>query len=150
MYDLETMDPRYVIFATTFLVANRLQQVMDQHIQDISCKQWLVLTVLGTFESAPTLKELSKACDSSHQNTKQIVLKLEEKGYIAITKDEKDGRALRIHKTEQAEQWSQDNKDRAAAFIGQMFHKLSEADIVTMNNAQQLIYKTLGEMEDFK
>ncbi len=150
MYDIEQMDPRYVIFATTFLMANRLQMVMDQQIEDITCKQWFVLTLLGTFEDAPTLKALSKACDSSHQNTKQIVLKLEEKGYVTIHKDAEDGRALRIAKTEKCDQWNVENEGKATAFIDQMFSKLSKEEIHVMRKAQQTLYETLGEMEAVK
>lgn len=150
MYDIEQMDPRYVIFATTFLMANRLQMVMDQQIEDITCKQWFVLTLLGTFEEAPTLKALSKACDSSHQNTKQIVLKLEEKGYVTIAKDLEDGRALRIRTTEKCEKWRLDNHEKAAAFIDQMFSKLSKEEILVMKVSQQKLYQTLGEMEAIK
>lgn len=150
MYDIEKMDSRYVIFATTFLMANRLQVLMDQEIEDITCKQWLVLTILGTFEEAPTLKELSKACDSSHQNTKQIVLKLEEKGYVIIDKDHEDGRALRIKMTEKKNQWSTDHQEKAAAFMDRMFSKLSVQEISEMYQTQQLLYQTLGEMEGIK
>ena len=147
MYDIEKMNPRYRIFATTFLMANRLQMVMDQQIQDITCKQWFVLTVLETFEQAPTLKDLSKACDSSHQNTKQIVAKLEAKGYVRIEKDLTDGRALRLYKTEKSSKWRMDNRDKAAAFVDAMFSKLSDHEIKMMFKVQQCLYQTLGEME---
>jgi len=147
MYDIENMDLRYRIFATTFLMANRLQMLMDQQIQDITCKQWFVLTMLDTFEQAPTLKDLSRACDSSHQNTKQIVAKLEAKGYVRIERDQADGRALRLHKTEKSSKWRMDNKDKAAAFVDAMFSKLSDQEIKMMFKAQQCLYQTLGEME---
>lgn len=147
MYDFETMDPRYVIFASTFMLANRLQMVMDQEIDEITCKQWFVMTSLGTFEEAPTLKELAKACDSSHQNVKQIILKLAEKNFVRIEKDAIDGRALRIYPAEAGVAWSVKNKENSKKFMDNMFKNLTQEELIKMRDMQQILYKTLGEME---
>lgn len=150
MYDFKTMDPRYVIFATTFTLANRLQMVMDQDLEEITCKQWFVMTSLGLFDEAPTLKELAKACDSSHQNTKQIVLKLAEKNFVRIEKDSEDGRALRIYLAEAGEAWILKNQEKSTKFIDTMFKHLSQEELLLMRDMQQTLYKTLGEMEGSK
>ncbi|MEG0942191.1 MAG: MarR family transcriptional regulator [Angelakisella sp.] len=148
MYDFETMDKRYIIFGNIFLLANRLQTVMDQTTQVITAKQWFVIMMLGMFESPPTLKQLAAICDSSHQNIKQLVLKLEAKGFVRIEQDPDDRRAMRIITTEACKLWGEENEEFSAGFIQRMFSSLSAEEISTMNTAQQKIYEALGQMKE--
>ncbi|MEG0853943.1 MAG: MarR family transcriptional regulator [Angelakisella sp.] len=148
MYDFETMDKRYIIFGNIFLLANRLQTVMDQTAQVITAKQWFVIMMLGMFESPPTLKQLAAICDSSHQNIKQLVLKLEAKGFVRIEQDPDDRRAMRIITTEACKLWGEENEEFSAGFIQRMFSSLSAEEISTMNTAQQKIYEALGQMKE--
>lgn len=147
MYDFENMDKRYIIFGNIFLLANRLQNVMDQKANEITAKQWFVLAMLGMFDYAPTLKELAAMCDSSHQNTKQIVLKLQSKGFVKIEADPFDKRAMRIVVTDECERWNEKNEEFSQRFIDKMFNSISKEEIEVMNSAQQKIYSTLAEMK---
>ncbi len=148
MYDFEKMDKRYVIFGNIFLLANRLQAVMDKTANELTSRQWFVVTMLGMFDEPPTLRQLSVMCDSSHQNTKQIVLKLEAKGFVRIEKDPQDRRAMRIIATEECRRWNKENRQFAANFIDQMYKELSPEEIAVMNTAQQKIYDSLGKMKE--
>lgn len=147
MYDFENMDKRYIIFGNIFLLSNRLQTVMDNSIEELTSKQWLTALMLGMFDEPPTLKQLAKICNSSHQNTKQIVSKLEAKGFIKIENDINDLRAIRIHTTDKWVQWNKNNDENSALFISKMFDSLTEEEIKIMNNVQQKIYKNLENME---
>lgn len=147
MYDFENMDKRYLIFGNIFLLSNRLQTVMDNSIDELTSKQWLTALMLGMFDEPPTLKQLAKICNSSHQNTKQIVSKLEAKGFIKIENDINDLRAIRIHTTDKWVQWNKNNDENSALFISKMFDSLTEEEIKIMNGVQQKIYKNLENME---
>lgn len=147
MYDFEKMDKRYIIFGNIFLLANRLQNVMDQTSNELTSRQWFVIAMLGMFDYPPTLKELATVCDSSHQNTKQIVLKLEAKGFVKIETDPKDRRAIRIVATDECRRWSEENEEFSQKFIERMFKGLSKEEIEVMNSVQQKIYDTLAEMK---
>lgn len=148
MYDFENMDPRYIIFGNLFLVANRLQTVMDNEAKDLTAKQWFLILMLGMFDNPPTLKELAKMCDTSHQNTKQIVLKLEAKGFVRIEKDEKDGRAMRIIATEKCKEWDEANREFSTTFINTMFDHLTKEEIAITCSSLFKLYDSLGEMQN--
>lgn len=148
MYDFENMDKRLIIFANTFLSANRLQTLLDKEMGEITSKQWLAIVMLDMFEKPPTLKELAKQCDTSHQNTKQIVLKLQAKGYVTIEKDEKDGRAMRIVKLPKIDEWGMLYEERSIQFISEMFSDLTQEEIQIMCEAQMKIYNRLGQMKN--
>lgn len=148
MYDFEKMNKRYIIFANIFLLSNRLQTVMDSNIEELTAKQWLTAMMIGMFDEPPTLKQLAKICDSSHQNTKQLILKLESKGFIRIESDGRDLRAMRILTTDKWVKWNQDNNQNSMRFIAKMFDNLTDDEIAVMNKVQQNIYKNLENMEE--
>lgn len=146
MYDFERMDKRLIIFGNIFMLSNRLQTVMDQANNELTAKQWFVMAMLNMFENAPTLKQLATVCDYSHQNTKQLVLKLEEKGFVSIEKDENDLRAMRIVTTDKIKEWDQENEAFSNDFVDKMFEVLSEEEIKMMLEIQTKLYDRLKEM----
>ncbi|MFR2839480.1 MAG: MarR family winged helix-turn-helix transcriptional regulator [Zhenhengia sp.] len=146
MYNFETMDKRLIIFGNLFLVANRLQTVMDSQMEGLTAKQWLVLTMLGMFDEPPTLKQLAKMCNTSHQNTKQLVLKLESKGFLEVTKDPKDARAMRICATAKCTEWELANQENNAKFVNQMFFTLTQKEILVTMTSLLKIYDALEDM----
>lgn len=146
MYDFEHMDKRRIIYANTFLVANRLQCVMDGELEEVTSKQWLALIILGIFNEPPTLKEMAQMCNTSHQNTKQIMLKLHQKGYVDIVKDEKDGRAMRIIPLPKIEELSAKYDERSKRFMDEMFSDLTQEEIEVMYRAQFKIYDRLEQI----
>lgn len=146
MYDFEHMDKRLIIYANTFLVANRLQTVMDAELEEVTSKQWLAIIMLGAFEEPPTLKQMAQMCSASHQNTKQIMLKLHQKGYVNMVKDEKDGRAMRIIPLAKIQELNAKYEERSKRFIEEMFSDLTEEEIAVMCKAQFKLYDRLEQI----
>lgn len=143
MYDLESLDKRLIIFGNLFRVANRLQSRMDAQMRDLTAKQWFVILMLEMFDAPPTLGQLAQASDSSHQNTKQLALKLQEKGFVRILSDPDDARAMRIIATDKCDAWDKENKEIAAAFVEAMFQGMTQAEIETLNGSLFTIYDNL-------
>ncbi|MBR4776985.1 MAG: winged helix DNA-binding protein, partial [Lachnospiraceae bacterium] len=63
-------------------------------------------------KEAPTLNDLSEVMGSSHQNVKQILLKLENKGFVAMMTDEKDKRKQRFIVTDKCRKFMQENDNQ--------------------------------------
>ncbi|GLC81763.1 MarR family winged helix-turn-helix transcriptional regulator [Lacrimispora brassicae] len=146
MYDLNKMDKRLIVFGYLFRVANRLQSKMDSQMKDLTAKQWFVILALGLFEQPPTLKQLAAACDTSHQNTKQLVRKLAEKGFVTVHNDDKDGRAMRIAASDQCEQWDEENEHIATEFIDSMFSGMSMDEIAHLSGSLMRIFDNLDNI----
>ncbi len=87
-------------------------------------------------------------CNTSHQNTKQIILKLQSKGYINIVKDSNDGRAMRISPTPKLDEFSQYYHDRSVKFVDEMFSCLAQEEISVMCDAQLKLYNKLEDMQN--
>lgn len=129
MIDREKLDKRLIAYVETFLLANRLQTVANMGMNEITAKQWLPLVMLRTLKEPPTLKELSEMCGISHQSTKQLVQKLEEKGYVKTEEDKKDKRAMRISITSKFDEWVKQYSDRNYSFVYEVFSCLSKEEV---------------------
>lgn len=146
MYDFDAMDKKLIVFGYLFRVANRLQSKMDSQMKDLTAKQWYVIMALGFFDHPPTLKQLAAVCDTSHQNTKQLVVKLAEKGFVTIYNDEKDSRAMRIVASDQCEQWDKDNEQMALQFLDRMFSGMSTDKISDLSDSLMRIFENLDNI----
>ena len=94
--------PQHVVFGTIFSVANRLQRVLDVVLPELTAKQFRLLIVLSLFKEPPTLSEVADASDTSHQNVRKLLERLEKKGFVKLSPDPHDSRATRVHMTARA------------------------------------------------
>ena len=142
-------DPK-VVFGLIQIVANKKETLLERELKefDITFKQWFLMIVIeNTFDSPPTLIEAAKAMGSSHQNVKQIALKLEQKGFIIIEKDKKDSRVKRIRLTEESYKFSKIIQAKAATFTAALFKGIDEDE---MSKARAVLHKmmyNLAKME---
>lgn len=141
-------EDKYIIFAMIFLLSNKLQTIGDSFFDEVSTKQWFVLVVLGIMEGySPTLNELSDAVGSSHQNTKQLVLKLEQKGYVELKKDEKDSRCLRIKATPKVKEFSKAYHQKDEEFMNKLFGHFNDTELTVTKNVLLSMRDLLEGME---
>ncbi|MGL5674931.1 MAG: MarR family winged helix-turn-helix transcriptional regulator [Cellulosilyticaceae bacterium] len=131
----EQLFTRRYVFGGVFVTANTLQTVMDRILTQVglTSKQWLLLAVLEEFckDEPPTLKEAAVLMGSTHQNVKQIALKLQEKGFVSLEKDEKDKRIVRIRRIGVSEDLGEAYEEGAVQFIDTLFEGFTEEELGT-------------------
>ena len=136
------MDGRYALFGLLFALQNRLQAVGDTFYDEITCKQFFLMACMNLFQGeAPTVQELAQVMGSSHQNVKQILNKLEQKGFVKVESDEDDRRKLRISLTEHAAVTGEKYRAKEEEFMEGLFGG------VTQEEARQAFY-TLSRLEE--
>ena len=125
-------EDEYMLFGMLFVLGNKLQTLGDSFYEEITSKQWFVLLMMNVFgNDYPTLNELSDAMGSSHQNVKQLVIKLETKGYVELYTDEKDRRKIRIRKTTKYDDLDMKYKKKQQEFMTMLFANLDKQEIKT-------------------
>jgi len=145
---MQEIDNRYMIFGSLFLISTRLEAIGTSYLDELTTKQWFFLAVLTTFfDRPPTISELARQMGSSHQNTKQIALKLEKKGFLQIEKDANDSRTNRLIVTEKSIRYGLSNKEKDEQFITELFNGFSNDEIVVFNQNLQKLNDTLNEMQ---
>ena len=94
--DFSEVPPEYFLLGLLSAFENRFQSIADNMMKEISWKQFFAIICINMCKEPPTLNELSEILGSSHQNVKQILLKLESKGFIKFQEDKQDKRKQRI------------------------------------------------------
>ena len=90
------MPPQAFMLGLLSAFDNRFQACADKFFQEITWKQFFAVICISICKEKPTINELAEIMGSSHQNVKQILLKLEHKGFVELSPDEKDKRKQRI------------------------------------------------------
>jgi DNA-binding MarR family transcriptional regulator len=117
------------MFGLMFVLGNKLQAIGDSFYEEITSKQWFVLIMLNVLEGNPTLNELSEGMGSSHQNVKQLVLKLQDKGYLQLFSDENDRRKTRIRMTEACQTLAEKYNERERQFMKLLYQGIDKEKI---------------------
>ncbi len=82
---------------------NQFQAAADAMFGELSWKQVFFLNCVTLFRESPAIKDVADVVGCSHQNAKQILLKLEKGGFVTMEQDETDRRRQRIRVTHKAE-----------------------------------------------
>ncbi|MCI1640936.1 MAG: MarR family transcriptional regulator [Actinomyces sp.] len=141
------MDAEHLVFGGVFAVANRLQRTLDAAMPELTAKQWWLLVMLQTSPGPPTLTELAEAADTSHQNVRQILDRLEAKGFVRLAPDEEDARATRIHVTAKARRWGADTDAEARRFMAAMYRGLTPTELDALGKGLALLHSNLSRLD---
>ncbi|HBF1253026.1 TPA: MarR family transcriptional regulator, partial [Clostridioides difficile] len=91
--DAETLMKKYMvdddsrkqaIFASIFVMQNKLQTTCDKLDPELTMKQWLLLAIADSVDETLTLTKLGELMGCSRQNVKKLAIALEKKGFIQI------------------------------------------------------------------
>jgi DNA-binding MarR family transcriptional regulator len=141
------MGDQKFVFGSVLIVSNMMDTLLERELKefDITAKQWFLTVVINNSfsDKAPTIKEIAREMGSSHQNVKQVALKLEQKGLLVLEKDKKDARVTRLRLTEQSYKFSQAIQSKAAAFTQALFNGIENED---MSKARAVLQKMLSNL----
>ena len=139
--DFSGIELSYFLIGLLSAFENRFQAVADSTMKEISWKQFFAIICINMCKEAPTVKELAEIMGSSHQNVKQILLKLEKKGFVRISADEKDKRKQRIELTDYCRAFCAKNDERAIGTMKRMFEGVTQEQL-------QVTIQTIIQIED--
>ena len=143
------MPPQAFLLGLLSAFDNRYQAAADAYLKEITWKQFFAIICINLCKEPPTLNELSDVMGSSHQNVKQILLKLEKKGFVATVPDEKDRRKQRIYVTDACRDFMErnDNNDRQSQyFIGRIFDGIDGKSLQTTIQTIMKMERNLSEI----
>ncbi len=139
--DFTGIESSYFLLGLLSAFENRFQAVADNAMKEISWKQFFSIICIDMCKSSPTIKELAEIMGCSHQNVKQILLKLEKKGFVQITADENDRRKQRIELTDYCREFCVRNNETSVNIMRNMFEGVSEEQL-------QCTIQTIIQIED--
>jgi MarR family transcriptional regulator, transcriptional regulator for hemolysin len=137
MSQLDLLPDTQYFFGALFVASNRLDTILEREFNrfGVTTKQWFLSIVIDRlFDQPPTIKQVARAMGSSHQNVKQLALKLSGKGLLRLEKDEQDTRATRLQLTEESRALWKMVRTQRDTFNERLFDGVSEEELKTVRN----------------
>ena len=131
----------YFLIGLLSAFENRFQAMADKTMKEISWKQFFAIICIKMCKECPTINELAEIMGSSHQNVKQILLKLEKKDFVKIIIDKDDKRKQRILLTEYCKEFCQKNDAMSQSIMESLFTQISPEE-------HQTTIQTIIQVED--
>ncbi|MDF2614034.1 MAG: transcriptional regulator [Clostridia bacterium] len=146
---MDEINKEQFIFGSLFLLANRLQVIGDRWDPDITMKQWFLIVMIAQFgDTPPKLSEVAEFMGSSRQNVKQLALKLEERGFVNIQKDEFDNRAIRLRLTESCKIFFKNREDRENYFLEELYKDFSVEELDSLYKGMYRLSESIFRMDE--
>lgn len=108
---------------------NKYQAKADSFLKELTWKQFFTIININLCSEAPSIMELSQQMGSSHQNVKQILLKLEKKGFVQMLKDPNDRRRQRVVLTDYCINFCNKNEAKSEEIVENLFKGIDEKKI---------------------
>jgi len=134
-----------------FIVSNRVDTMLEREFRrfDITTKQWFLSVIIDNlFDNPPTMKEAAKEMGSSHQNVKQVALKLEQKGLLNLQKDKRDARITRLKLTENSYNFWEKVRKEGTTFTQALFKNIDKDELAVARIVMQKMQSNINEMDN--
>ena len=123
-----------------------LAEVTDEELEE-GVYRGMLEALEDPYSEYYSAEELAEIMGSSHQNVKQILLKLEKKGFVEICADSEDKRKQRISLTDYCMEFCKKNDEVSSGIVKKMFDGISEEQLrITI----QTITQIEGNLKDDK
>ncbi|MBU3192211.1 MarR family transcriptional regulator [Clostridium bowmanii] len=150
MSKIEKMSDRQYLFGVIFIVANRVDTMFEREFKrfGITTKQWFLSIIIeNLFDEPPTIKEVAREMGSSHQNVKQVALKIEQKGLLIFKKDLKDGRIIRLKLSESSYDFWPKIRMESTKFTQLLYKGIEEDELKVARRVMQKMQLNINEMD---
>ena len=148
-HDLSHIEDRYYLFGMLAAFANRMQTVGDTVFEEVTWKQWFALLGASVLQPDPSVSQVAGFIGTSHQNMKQLLLRLQSAGLISLVRDKSDLRRTLIRLTPQAEAFEKKYRERSSLFMDALFEGISaEALAAARQVVRQLVENLKAIAED--
>jgi len=148
--NMDSMPDQKFIFGGVQVVANQMDTLLERELKEynLTTKQWLLtIVVQNIFDHDPTLKEVAKSMGSSHQNVKQVALKLEQKGFVVMEKDPHDARITRIKLTDAVDSFGTESQQKSEIFTEKLFDGISDEELAMTRSVIEKLLANLEKMD---
>lgn len=129
--DFTGIELSYFLLGLLSAFDNRFQAMADKTMEEISWKQFFAIICINLCRENPTIRELAEILGSSHQNVKQILLKLKKKGFVNIYADNQDKRKQRIELTDYCREFCEKNDAISTQIMTTMFEGITQEQLQT-------------------
>lgn len=137
------MHPGTFLLGLLSAFENKYQASADRFFKEITWKQMFAIACVQLFKESPTISELAEVIGSSRQNVKQLLLKLEHKGFVEFLVDAADRRIQRIVVTKKCMEFFAKHEPEMDDIFNNLFLGVSDQQIMITIETLLLLERNL-------
>lgn len=152
----ERMEMEQYILVFIFLIQQRWGYYINKKLvgDKITTKQWLMMIIIeNAFVHDPSMQEVADALSTTHQNVKQLAVRLEDRGFMKIERDPNNRRILRLKTTDESREYWEKRAPEDLKSIARIFEGLEDSEIkslfeimVKLEKLSENLYKEAKEL----
>lgn len=146
-FSSSTENQRKAIFSTLFIAGNKLQTLFDNHIPEISLKQFMLLSIVRQSAEQLTFTQLGNLLGCSRQNIKKLADVLAKKGFITIQQSPHDTRAMCICPTEKVNSFYVNDFAEYQEELKYLFEVYTDKEVETLFILLSKLYAGIDNLE---
>lgn len=136
------------IFASLFILGNRLQTSFDKVDPFVTVKQFMVLIMIKQVpEKVLDLTSCGDLLGCSRQNVKKLAVALEQKELITISRNTKDKRRTDLSMTEEGERYFQSVARLHSKALNSIFEGYSDEELANLFTTFMKLYDGVERLE---
>ena len=135
------------IFSTLFIATNRLQTLFDNHIPEVSLKQFMLLSIVRQSKEQLTFTQLGKLLGCSRQNIKKLAEALRKKGFITIQQSPHDTRGMCVCPTGKVDDYFQNDFFKYQRELRYLFEVYTDNELETLFMLLSKLYAGIENLE---
>lgn len=143
-----TENQEKAIFSTLFIAGNKLQTLFDNHIPQLSLKQFMLLSIVRQSKEPLTFTQLGNLLGCSRQNVKKLADILGKKGFVKIQPSPNDKRAVYISPTKKADDYFQTSFSQYQEELKYLFEVYTKKEIEALFILLSKLYGGIENLED--
>ncbi len=142
-----TENQEKAVFSTLFIAGNKLQTLFDNHIPQITLKQFMLLSIVRQSKDALTFTQLGNLLGCSRQNIKKLADVLVKKGFITISQSPNDTRGMCICPTEKVNEFYKNDFLKYQEQLKYLFEVYTDEEIETLFILLSKLYAGIENFE---
>lgn len=131
----ERLEMEQYILVFLFLVQQRWSYIISKELKEdkITTKQWLMMIIIeNAFTHAPSMQEVADALSTTHQNVKQLAIRLETREFLKIERDQHNRRILRLKTTDKSREYWEKRFLKDIKTIASLFEDLNDSEVKSL------------------
>ncbi|MCI8287030.1 MAG: MarR family transcriptional regulator [Lachnospiraceae bacterium] len=138
---------RKAIFSTLFIAGNKLQTLFDNHIPEVSLKQFMLLSIVRQSKKPLTFTQLGNLSGCSRQNIRKLADVLVKKGFITLQQSPQDTRAMCICLTEKGNDYFESDFVEYQENLKYLFEVYTDKEIEALFFLLSKLYAGIENLE---
>lgn len=146
-FSSSTENQRKAIFSTLFIAGNKLQTLFDNHIPEVSLKQFMLLSIIRQSKEPLSFTQLGNLLGCSRQNIKKIADILKKKEFITIQQSPLDTRAMCICPTKKVNDFFINDFSEYQEELKYLFEVYTDKEIETLFTLLSKLYAGIENLD---